>query len=165
MTQGASAAMVAKAVVERDTAPTAPEVRFLFPPIMPLVLSLLEELRAPSDAVECAFLASGDQYAIRLPSSRTKSEALLLPRRALERALTDLGARRQVRNLLRAWIEAPVPKRAAGEGALQASYFSALEVRSLLGPRCGRCEGPLLAEDAIVVSEASRRHLACPPAW
>src|SRR5687768_7336613 len=101
MSQGAPLAVVAEAVVERDAAPTAPEVRFLFPPIMPLVLSLLEELRAPSDAVECALLPT-DQYAIRLPSSRTRSEALLLPRRALERALSDLGARRQVRNLLRA---------------------------------------------------------------
>jgi hypothetical protein len=156
---------VVAAVVERDAAPARRETRFLFPPIMPLVLSLLEELRASTDAVECAFLASGDQYAIRLPSSRARNEALLLPRRALERALTDLGTRRQVRNLLRAWIEAPAPKRAAGEGALQASYFSALEVRSLRGPRCARCEGPLLAEDAIVVWDASRRHLACPPAW
>jgi hypothetical protein len=165
MSQGAPPAVVAKAVVDRDPALATPEVRFLFPPIMPLVLSLLEELRAPSDAVECAFLATGDQYAIRLPSSRASNEVLLLPRRALERALTDPGVRRQVRNLLRAWIEAPAPKRAAGDGVLQASYFSALEVRSLLGPHCARCEGPLLAEDAIVVWDASRRHLACPPAW
>jgi hypothetical protein len=165
MSQGATPAVAADRVVERDADLAAPAVRFLLPPIMPLVLSLLEELRAPSDAVECTLLPSDDQYAIRLPSSRPRSEVLLLPRRALERARMDLGARRQVRNLLRAWIEAPGSKRAAEECALQGSYFSALEVRSLLGPRCARCEGPLLAEDAIVVSEASRRHLACPPAW
>jgi hypothetical protein len=165
MNEGPTPAVVAEPLVEWEAGLGAAPANFLLPPIMPLVLSLLGELRAPSDAVECTFLASADQYAIRLPSVRKRSEALLLPRRALERALDDVAARRLVRNLLRAWIETPGPRRAAGECALQHSYLSALGVRSLPGPRCARCEGPLLAEDAVVVWEASRWHVVCPPAW
>jgi hypothetical protein len=132
--------------------------------ILPLLLALLAELDAPSDAIECAWLPADDQYCIRLPASRLSGEAILLPRRALEQALADGTARTRVRNLLRAWVEAPRPRRAS-EAALQTSYFSALDVRSLPGPRCVRCDGPLLAEDPTVLQEGSRSHLACPPAW
>jgi hypothetical protein len=132
---------------------------------MPLVVSLLEELRVPSEAVECTLLPAVDQYAIRLPASRAMGGAVLLPRRALEQALVDPTARARVRNLLQTWVETTGARRAAGEAGLLASYFSALDVGSRPGPRCVRCGGPLLAEDAVAVYEASRWHLVCPPAW
>jgi hypothetical protein len=168
MFDGSDAAASAASIVETTAEPRAVEdgarVDRSLAPIMPLLLALLGELNAPSDAVECAWLRSDDQYAIRLPASRLSGEAILLPRRALEQALVDRTARTRVRNLLRAWVEAPRPRRAS-EAALQTAYFSALDVRSLPGPRCARCEGPLLAADPTVLHEGSRSHLACPPAW
>jgi hypothetical protein len=135
------------------------------PPILHLILALLAELGAPSETVEYALLPSVDQYAIRLPSARGRDEAVLLPCRALERALVDGAARRRVRSLLRVWVESPVTRRALNAAAPLSAYFAALDVRSLPGPRCGHCQGPLLAEDPAVVNEASRSHLTCPPAW
>lgn len=135
------------------------------PKILHLILALLAELGAPSDAVEYTLLPLVDQYAIRLPSARGRGEAILLPRRALERALVDRAARGRVCSLLRVWIESPIARRALSGVAPLDAYFVALDVGSLPGPRCACCQGPLLAEDPVVVREASRSHLICPPAW
>ena len=135
------------------------------PPILHLILGLLAELRAPTETVEYSLLPSVDQYAIRLPSARGRGEAVLLPRRALEHALVDGAARRRVRSLLRAWVESPVARRALNGAAPLSAYLAALDVRTLPGPRCARCQGPLLTEDPAVVHEGSHWHLICPPAW
>ena len=155
MSQGADAAVADSA---REALPE--------PPILHLILTLLAELGAPSEAVEYTLLPAVDQYAIRLPSSADRGQTLLLPRRALERALVDRAARIRVRNLLRQWGETPKPRRLENEAASPGTYyFTALNVRSLPGPRCTRCGGPLLAEDPVVIHGTSRSHLACPPAW
>jgi hypothetical protein len=129
-----------------------------------LVVTILRELHAPVDILECTLLPITHRYAIRLHGPREASPAVLLPRRPLERALVDPVARARVRNLLRSTLEAfrgrPVPK----DGHLTA-YFTALEVRSHPGPRCAYCEGPLLEEDTVVIRDAFNWHLACPPAW
>jgi hypothetical protein len=175
MSQGAHAAAVAGSLVETETgepglaagcgAAAAPEV-LPEPPILHLILALLAELGAPSQAVEYTLLPSVDQYAIRLPSSRERSQTLLLPRRALERALVDQAARIRVRNLLRQWGELPKARRLENEAASPGTYYhTAMNVRSLPGPRCARCGGPLLAEDPVVIHGTLRSHLACPPAW
>ena len=54
-----------------------------------LVVSLLRELRAPVDILECTLLPAAHRYAIRLHGPRETSQAVLLPRRPLERALGD----------------------------------------------------------------------------
>ena len=134
------------------------------PPILPLVVSLLDELRVEAETLECAVLPSDDQYAALLRISREGSKGVLLPRRALERAFVDPVARHRVRNVLKAAVEVLRSKRAIGEARLT-PYFAALKTRSLPGPHCVLCEGPLLAEDPVVVHGTSRWHLACPPAW
>lgn len=145
-------------------APVAPDP-LPEPPILHLILGLLAELRASTETVEYSLLPSVDQYAIRLPSARGRGEAVLLPRRALEHALVDGAARRRVRSLLRAWVESPVARRASSGAAPLSAYLAALDVGALPGPRCARCQGPLLTEDPAVVHEGSHWHLICPPAW
>jgi hypothetical protein len=145
-------------------APGVPE-SLAEPPILHLILGLLAELGEPTDTVEYFALPSVDQYAVRLPSTRGRGEAVLLPRRALEHALVDGAARRRLRNVLRAWVESPVARRALTGAAPLSAYLSALGVQALPGPRCACCQGPLLAEEPAVVHEASRSHLTCPPAW
>jgi hypothetical protein len=131
-------------------------------PLVPLIGSLLLEVCQPGQAVACTLLPSDARYAVRLP--RQADKAVLLPREALERALVDPVARARARDLLRTAVDA-LGSRSAALGASLSAYCAALDVRSLPGPRCARCEGPLLPEDPIVVEEASRWHLTCPPAW
>jgi len=129
-----------------------------------LVVSLLRELRAPVDILECTLMSTANPYAIRLHGPRETSQAVLLPRRPLERALGDQVARTRVRNLLRSVLEVFRGRPTAKDGHLNA-YFKALDVRSQPGPRCAYCEGPLLEEDTVVIRDGSSWHLACPPAW
>jgi hypothetical protein len=114
--------------------------------------------------LDCSLIPTDAQYAILLRIPGEVGKGVLLPRRMLERALNDPTARARVRNLLRASVEVLRSQRAITEARLTA-YFTALNVRSLPGPRCAHCEGPLLADDAVVIHHGSRRHLACPPAW
>lgn len=130
-----------------------------------LVVTLLRELRAPVDILECTPLPAAHRYAIRLHAPRETSPAVLLPRRPLERALGEPVARTRVRNLLRSTLEAFRGRPAAVKDSQLTAYFTALDVRSLPGPRCAYCEGPLLEEDTVVIRDASSWHLACPPAW
>lgn len=134
------------------------------PPILALVRGLLAEFRVHAELLECSLIPTDDQYAILLQIPGEVGKGVLLPRRALERALSDMSARLRVRNLLRAAVEVLRSQRAISEARLT-SYFTALNVRSLPGPRCAHCEGPLLADDPVVIHHGSRRHLACPPAW
>jgi hypothetical protein len=129
-----------------------------------LVVSLLRELRAPVDILECTLMPAAHPYAIRLHPPRETSQAVLLPRRPLERALGDPVARTRVRNLLRSVLDVFRGRPAAKDSRLTA-YFTALDVRSHPGPRCAYCEGPLLQEDTVVIRDGSSWHLACPPAW
>lgn len=129
-----------------------------------LVVSLLRELHGQADILECTLLAPEDPYAIRLHAPRDMSAAALIPRRPLERALSDPQARRQVRNLLRSVMEA-LRGRLVAKETHRSAYFAALDVRSMPGPRCGYCDGPLLVEDPVVIRDSVRWHLACPPAW
>ena len=129
-----------------------------------LVVSLLRELHAPADILECTLLPAASRHALRLQAPREMSRAVLLPRRPLERALADPAARVRVRNLLRSAMETLRGRPAATNSHLGA-YFAALDVRSLPGPRCAYCEGPLLGEDTVVIRDGSSWHLACPPAW
>jgi hypothetical protein len=130
-----------------------------------LVVSLLRELRAPVDILECTLLPAAHRYAIRLHGPRETSQAVLLPRRPLERALGDQVARTRVRNLLRSVLEVFRGRPVAGKDGHLSAYFTALDVRSLPGPRCAYCEAPLLDEDTVVIRDGSSWHLACPPAW
>ncbi len=130
-----------------------------------LVVSLLRELRAPVDILECTLLPAAHRYAIRLHGPRETSQAVLLPRRPLERALGDQVARTRVRNLLRSVLEAFRGRPVAAKNGHLSAYFTALDVQSLPGPRCAYCEGPLLDEDTVVIRDGSSWHLACPPAW
>jgi hypothetical protein len=132
--------------------------------ILPLVLALLKEIGGAAEVLECRLLPTDDQYAIFLQIPREISKGVLVPRRMLERALSDGTVRARVRNLLRAAVEVLRSRRAIREARVTA-YFSALNVRSLRGPRCGHCEGPFLVEDPMVVREGSPWHLVCPPAW
>ena len=120
--------------------------------------------RPPAEVLDCSLVPTHDQYAILLQIPGEVGKGVLLPRRVAERALDDAPARARVRNLLRAATEALRSQRAITE-ARHTAYFTALNVQSLPGPRCARCEGPLLAEDPVVIHHGSRRHLACPPAW
>jgi hypothetical protein len=134
------------------------------PPVLALVRALLAEFHPSPEVLECSLVPSDDQYAILLQIPGEVGKGVLLPRRMLERALNDMAARVRVRTILRAAVEVLRSQRAITEARLTA-YFTALDVRALPGPRCARCEGPLLADDTLVVHQASRRHLACPPAW
>ncbi len=134
-------------------------------PLLFLVVTLLRELRGRADILECTLLAPEDRYAISLHAPREMSTSVLLPRRPLERALGDPVARTRVRNLLRSALEALLRGRLVDRATHLGAYFTALGVQSMPGPRCGYCEGPLLAEDPVVVRESARWHLACPPAW
>lgn len=134
------------------------------PPILSLVQALLAEFRLQAEVVDCSLIPTDAQYAILLRIPGEVGKGVLFPRRMLERALNDPTARARVRNLLRAAVEVLRSQRAITEARLTA-YFTALNVRSLPGPRCAHCEGPLLADDAVVIHHGSRRHLACPPAW
>jgi hypothetical protein len=146
--------------------PVAPPLAASDPaPLLFLVVTLLRELRGQADILECTLLAPEDRYAISLHAPREMSTAVLLPRRPLERALGDPVARTRVRNLLRSALDALLRGRATGRAPHLGAYFTALGVHSMPGPRCGYCEGPLLAEDPVVVRESARWHLACPPAW
>ena len=143
---------------EPDSATAAPR-------ILPLVVSLLVELRLEVQALECAILPPSDLYAIRLEIPGERGKAVLLPRRALERAQVDASALRAVRNLLRAGAEILRSQRSAGNGAA-AWYIAGLGTPARWsGPRCIRCEGPLFAEEPLVLEGESRWHVACPPAW
>jgi hypothetical protein len=133
-------------------------------PLLFLVASLLSELQKPANILACTLLPPEGQYAIRLQAPHDPVRAVLLPRRPLERALTDLVARGRVRNLLSSAMEA-LRGRPAVKAPHLAPYFAALDVRSTPGPHCAYCEGPLLPEDPVVIRETSRWHLACPPAW
>ncbi len=133
------------------------------PPLLDLVASLLRDQSAPEAGLPCTLLPSDDQYAIRLGEA-VEGPAVLLPRRPLERALSEPQARARVRQLLRMAIETLRGHRASAPTPLTA-YFTALDVRSLPGPRCMSCEGPLLAEAPVVIRDGARAHLACPPAW
>ena len=134
------------------------------PPILSLIVSLLDQLRVEAETLECVLLPSDDEYAALLRIPREASKRVLLPRRALERAIVDPVARRRVRNLLRAAVEVLRSRRAIGEAGLT-PYFTALKTQALPGPHCVLCQGPLLSEDPVVVHGISRWHLACPPAW
>jgi hypothetical protein len=156
---------VADSLVEPETVrPERPATDLRPVSVLQLVSALLAELRAAGEGVDCTSLPSVDQDAVRVPSSHV-GEALLLPRRALERALAEPAARNRVRSFLRAWVERPRSRQSARGVALLTPYFAALSVSSLPGPRCPRCQGPLLAEDPVVVEVEVRSHLACPPAW
>jgi hypothetical protein len=133
-------------------------------PIALLVASLLRELGREAELLECRLLPSDDQYAIFLQIPREVGKGVLVPRRMLERALGDTAARGFVRNLLRAAVEALRSRRAISEARVTA-YFAALSRGSIRGPHCAHCEGPFLAEDAMLVREGSPWHLVCPPAW
>jgi hypothetical protein len=134
------------------------------PPILAMIASLLQELQVDAEVLECAMLPSNDQYAALLSISREVSKAVLLPRRTLERAFVDPVARRRLRILLRAAVEALSDKRAISDGRLT-PYFTVLKCQSWTGPTCALCNGPLLGEDPVVVHGTSRWHLSCPPAW
>jgi hypothetical protein len=134
------------------------------PPVVRLIERLLEELPTQAEILDCRLLPHDDQYAIFLQILGEVGKGVILPRRMLERALEDPMARARVRNLLRAAVEVLRSRRAVNEARLTA-YFTALNVRSLPGPRCTSCEGPLLADDAVVVRDGTRSHIACPPAW
>jgi hypothetical protein len=127
----------------------------------PVLLSLLAELQV--EALEYSLLPSGDKYGIVMQVSQAGGQAVLVPRLVLERALIDPVARDRLRELLRGAVEALGSRGANGDARLIA-YFPALNVRSLPGPRCGRCEGPILADDTVLIREGRRWHLACPPA-
>ena len=133
------------------------------PPLLDLVASLLRDQSAPANGLQCMLLPSDDHYAIRLSES-VEGTAVLLPRRPLERALSEPQARARVRQLLRMAIETLRGHRAGAPTPL-AAYFAALDVRSLPGPCCVSCEGPLLAEAPVVIRDGACSHLACPPAW
>ena len=134
-------------------------------PLLFLVVTLLRELHGQADILECTLHPPEDRYAISLHAPRGMPTAVLLPRRPLERALGDPVARTRLRNLLRSALDALLRGRLADKTTHLGAYFTALGVQSMPGPRCGYCEGPLLAEDPVVVRESARWHLACPPAW
>jgi hypothetical protein len=135
------------------------------PRILLLVVSLLVELRLETQALECTLLPSSDLYGIRLGWPGQSGKAVLLPRRALERALLDTGSLRTVRTLLRSAVEILHSRR--GPGAARPTWYHAGlgTGRRWSGPRCTDCDGPLFAEEPIVVEAESRWHVACPPAW
>jgi hypothetical protein len=175
MSDGPDISGVGGSVGEADAAPGRPDVSCQAavglpaldgpaPPIVSWIVSLLAEARIPAEDVECRLLPADRQYAVLLEIPRQAGKGVLLPRRPLERGFIDPVARAWVRNLLRASVEALRSRRGPGEPRLL-SYFAALRVRSLPGPRCTHCEGPLLADDPLVVDGVSRWHLACPPAW
>jgi hypothetical protein len=129
-----------------------------------LVGALLSELGHLPSAVDCELFREVDRYAIRLELPGAPDRTVLLSRSVLERALTDALARRTVRNVLQAAVTMLRVHRAAGDirrEVLQQRAWS----RSWLGSRCARCEGPLSADDPILVEAGFRGHLACPPMW
>jgi hypothetical protein len=132
--------------------------------LLGLVVSLLPDRDARGGRLRCTLLPPGDHHGIRLDAPANAGTAVLLPRRPLERALRDPWARAWVSHLLRSAIET-LRARQAGTTAHLAAYFAALDVRSLPGPRCMSCDGPLLAEAPVVIRDSARWHLACPPAW
>jgi hypothetical protein len=145
--------------------PAAAALRTADPaPLLFLVVSLLRELQGHVDILECTLLPPGGPYAIRVHAPRDMDQAVLLPRAPLERALSDSTARIRARNLLQSALEA-FRGRPVARSAHLGAYFAALDVRSLPGPRCVYCEGPLLPDDSVVIREGSRWHVACPPAW
>src|SRR5262245_65797269 len=104
MSDATEAALVAELVQEigadrgrQGHTAVAPEIR---PPtsILSLIAALLVEVCEPGEAVACTLIPSDDRYAVRLP--RVAGKKVLLPRGALERALTDPMARVRVRDLL-----------------------------------------------------------------
>jgi hypothetical protein len=152
-------------VVGPDSVPVRPALAAADPPpILSLVRALLAECSPTAEALECSLVPTCDQYAILLQVPREVGKGVLLPRRVVERARDDATARARVQNLLRAAAEVLRSQRAITE-VRHTAYFTALNVQSLPGPRCAHCEGPLLADDPVVVHHGSRRHLACPPAW
>jgi hypothetical protein len=133
-------------------------------PLLFLVVSLLRDLHGQADILECTLLPRENPYAIRLHAPREMETAVLLPRAPLERALGEPRARIRARNLVRSAMEALRGRPGVKDARLNA-YFTALDVQALPGPRCMYCEGPLLAEDPVVIRGGSSWHLACPPAW
>jgi hypothetical protein len=131
-------------------------------PIVDLIASLLVEVCRPGEAVACTLLPSDARFAVRLP--REAGKRVLLPPGALQRALVDPAARAKVRDLLEASIQILAGRRPAIDAPL-APCVAAPTDRLLPDARCARCEGPFLAEEPVMVDEASRWHLACPPAW
>ena len=131
-------------------------------PIVDLIASLLVEVCRPGEAVACTLLPPDARFAVRLP--REAGTKVLLSPGALERALVDPTARAGVRDLLERSVQILARRRPATEAPL-ASCVAAPADRFLSGARCARCEGPIRTEDSVMVDEASRWHLACPPAW
>jgi hypothetical protein len=131
--------------------------------ILQLVLSLLVEQRLDAQVLECALLPSNDLYAVRLQIPEEVGKAILLPRRVLERACVEPLALRTVRNLLRSAVEILRSQRTITDGRL--AWYTTGTAASWSGPRCARCEGPLFADDPLVVDGDARWHMACPPAW
>jgi len=132
--------------------------------LLGLVVSILREQGGRANTLQCTLLPPQDPYAVRLDALGDAGVAVLLPRRPLERALSEPQARAWVRHLVQSAINALHTRRATGAVDL-AAYFTALDVRSLPGPRCTVCEGPILAEAPVVIRDGARWHVACPPAW
>lgn len=128
--------------------------------LSPVLVSLLSELQVEAAVLECSLLPSSDQYGIVVQAQQEGGQAVVVPRLVLERALIDPVARARVRDLLLTAVGTLRGPGTNGDARLTA-YFPALNVRSLPGPRCGRCEGPILADDTVLLREGRRWHLAC----
>jgi hypothetical protein len=132
-------------------------------PILSLVLfALLEllELRGETEVLECTPLPMDDRYAMHLESRGETGVAILLPRQLLERALLDSARRRAVRDLLHTAMQVFAARQTLGDRPM---WLTTDERRTWAGPRCHHCEGPLLAEDPVVIAGVTWRHLTCPP--
>jgi hypothetical protein len=127
--------------------------------IMALVVSLLAELCQEVDVLECRLLPGDDRYALRLEIPGEVGKAILVPRRMLERALLDPAARRTVRNVLHSAIRVLRSQRVISDSR---TWSPTDGLHTWTEPRCCTCEGPLFAEEPILVEEGTRRHLSCP---
>lgn len=130
-----------------------------------LVVSLLIELCLEAQVLECVLLPSDDRHAVRLHTPGFADRAVLLPRRALERALVDPVALQAVRTLVRSAAE--LLRRPRAPSDVRDTWYDASlgAPAGWAGPRCARCQGPLLADESLVVEGESRKHVSCPPVW
>jgi hypothetical protein len=132
--------------------------------VVAMLTGVLADLSPEVSVIECVWLPEDDRYAVRLQIPREAGKAILIPRRVLDRARRHPSTRRTLRNLLHAAVEALRAVRGISEARIT-WYQSRIGGGIWAGPRCARCEGPLLPDDPVMSQAGTRHHLACPPGW
>jgi hypothetical protein len=140
--------------------PASPEERTL----IPLIVTLLMEHESEIEVLDCHLLPVDDRYALRLTIPGELGMEVYFPRRLLESADVDPGARHRVGFLLSAALRVLRARRAVSNSRVAAhAAIPAARAPSQGGRRCECCERPLAPDDPVVVEGDLPHHLACPP--